>query len=141
MRHAYQLARRETAQRRDASRVVTAADLFELPEADMGCHPAGPEEGAASGTHAISFYCDDIHSTVSELRSRGVGFTQEIADHGYGYVTYFSMPGGVRVQLYEPKYRKRAAAPKRRTAPARRVSGTAKKRVARPARTTRRKTR
>jgi len=32
----------------------------------MGCHPADPGEGASSGTHDISFYCDDITATVAE---------------------------------------------------------------------------
>jgi DNA-directed RNA polymerase specialized sigma24 family protein len=35
VRHARKLARHETARRRDASRAVYAADLFELPEADL----------------------------------------------------------------------------------------------------------
>jgi catechol 2,3-dioxygenase-like lactoylglutathione lyase family enzyme len=81
--------------------------IFEMPEADMGCHPAGePPQGAPAGTHEISFYCDDITKTVTELQARGVEFTQAVEDHGYGLVTYFKMPGGVRVQLYEPKYTK-----------------------------------
>jgi hypothetical protein len=33
-------------------------------------------------------------------------FTQEVEDHGYGFVTYFKVPGGFKVQLYEPKYAK-----------------------------------
>ena len=91
--------------------------IFDLPEGDLGVHPVG-EEGEA-GTHDISFYCDAIHKTVADLESRGVRFTAPVADHGYGLVTYFEAPGGVRVQLYEPRYtkpRKRAAAPKRRAA-------------------------
>ena len=46
--------------------------LFDLPEADMGCHPADDAEGKSSGTHYISFYCDDIEQTVAELTGRGV---------------------------------------------------------------------
>jgi hypothetical protein len=34
-------------------------------------------------------------------------FDQDIEDHGYGLVTHLTMPGGVRVQLYEPKYQKK----------------------------------
>jgi hypothetical protein len=41
---------------------------------------------------------------VRELKSRGVTFTAEVADHGYGLVTYFKAPGGIQVQLYEPRY-------------------------------------
>ena len=82
--------------------------IFDLPEADMGCHPADPTEGAVSGRHEISFYCDDIRKTVDELKKRGVHFTSEIADHGYGLVTFFTMPGEVEVQLYQPHYTKNA---------------------------------
>ncbi len=84
--------------------------IFDLPEADMGCHPAGPPDGEASGTHAISFYCDDIEKTIEELKGRGVEFTDEIADEGYGLVTHFKMPGDFAVQLYQPRYTKGASA-------------------------------
>ena len=80
--------------------------IFDLPEAEMGCHPTDAQDGAPSGTHAISFYCDDIHRTVRELRARGVEFTDEVTDVGYGLRIYFRMPGDVEVQLYQPRYRK-----------------------------------
>lgn len=81
--------------------------IFDLPDAEMGCHPsADPPEGAPSGTHNISFYCDDIEATVKELKSRGVEFTSEVADHGYGLVTMFKMPGDFEVQLYQPRYKR-----------------------------------
>src|SRR5262245_60931799 len=66
--------------------------IFNLPEADMGCHPADPKEGAPSGMHDISFYCDDINKTVAEMKARGVEFTEPVADHGYGFVTHFKVP-------------------------------------------------
>jgi catechol 2,3-dioxygenase-like lactoylglutathione lyase family enzyme len=81
--------------------------IFDLPEADMGCHPASPPpEGALSGTHDISFYCDDIEKTVAELRARGVEFTDAVQNHGYGLVTHFRVPGGFVLQLYQPLYKK-----------------------------------
>ena len=80
--------------------------IFDMPEADMGCHPADPEKGAPSGTHDISFYCDDIRKTMKELKARGVEFTEDVADHGYGLVTHFKVPGDFTVQLYQPKYSK-----------------------------------
>ena len=79
--------------------------IFDAPEADLGVHPTDGED-APSGTADISFYCDDIHGTVRDLRARGVEFADEIADHGYGLVTHFKVPGGFSIQLYEPKYRK-----------------------------------
>ena len=83
--------------------------IFDLPEAEMGCHPADPEKGAPSGTHDISFYCDDVEQTMAELQERGVAFTSPVADHGYGLVTYFNMPGGLKVQFYQPRYVKKSA--------------------------------
>jgi catechol 2,3-dioxygenase-like lactoylglutathione lyase family enzyme len=80
--------------------------IFDMPEADMGCHPADPAHGAPSGTHDISFYCDDIEKTVAELKARGVVFTGPVHDQGYGLVTHFKMPGDLEVQLYQPRYSK-----------------------------------
>jgi len=81
--------------------------IFDLPEADLGVHPADPQQpGGTSGTNSISFYCDDIEQTVQELTARGVEFTGPVQDHGYGLVTFFKVPGGFEVQLYQPRYRK-----------------------------------
>jgi predicted enzyme related to lactoylglutathione lyase len=79
--------------------------IFDLPEADMGCHPAD-DQRAPSGTNDISFYCDDIVETVEELKAKGVEFTMEIEDHGYGLVTHFKVPGNFTIQLYQPRYQK-----------------------------------
>src|SRR5262245_28332665 len=79
--------------------------IFDIPEAEMGCHPAEKGDGVASGTPHISFYCDDIQKTVAELKGRGVEFTEPVADHGYGLVTHFKVPGGFAVQLYQPRYK------------------------------------
>ena len=81
--------------------------IFDMPEADLGCHPAEQhQEGAASGTPSISFYCDDLKQTVAELKSKGVIFVDEIANHGYGLVTHCQAPGGFLLQLYQPLYKK-----------------------------------
>ena len=80
--------------------------IFDVPQAELGCHPTDASDGPPSGTHDISFYCDDIHTTVAELKSRGVEFVGEVEDHGYGLVTHFKMPGDLEVQLYQPRYSK-----------------------------------
>jgi len=82
--------------------------IFDLPEADMGCHPADAEHGAPSGMHHISFYCDDLERTVAELKERGVQFSGGIVDEGFGLVTHFNMPGDFAVMLYQPRYEKRS---------------------------------
>ncbi len=58
--------------------------IFEMPEADLGIHPSDKM------SHSISFYCDDIHKTVEELRSRGVEFSSGITDEGWGVANSFS---------------------------------------------------
>jgi len=86
--------------------------IFDAPEADLGVHPTeGGRKEPPSGTADISFYCDDIEKTMRELKSRGVEFTQGVEDHGYGLVTHFTAPGGISVQLYEPRYTKASRAP------------------------------
>lgn len=86
--------------------------IFDLPEGDIGVHPIDPAGGAPSGTHHVSFYCDDLARTVAEMRERDVVFDDDIADHGYGLVIHLTLPGDVKVQLYEPRYSKGNAAPR-----------------------------
>jgi hypothetical protein len=76
--------------------------IFDLPEADLGVHPSD------KAYHSISFYCDDIHKTVEDLKSRGVEFSSGISDEGWGLLTHFRMPGNLEVELYQPKYEKRS---------------------------------
>ena len=78
--------------------------IFDLPDAELGCHPADDAQGAPSGTHYISFYCDNIDQTVQQLKARGVEFTDGITDHGYGLTTHFKVPGNFEVELYQPRY-------------------------------------
>jgi catechol 2,3-dioxygenase-like lactoylglutathione lyase family enzyme len=85
--------------------------IFDLPEGDLGVHPV--EDPSEAGGHDVSFYCDDIHGTVAAMKARGVEFTEDVQDHGYGLVTYFSAPGGITVQLYEPRYQKRSSQAKK----------------------------
>ena len=80
--------------------------IFDLPEADMGCHPVVDAKGKDSGTQEISFYCDDIHATVEELSEKGVEFTEPVTDQGFGLVTRFAVPGGFTLELYQPHYEK-----------------------------------
>ena len=83
--------------------------IFDVPEADVGCHPA------RRASHAISFYCDDIHGTVAALKKKGVRFTSKIEDQGWGIATTFRLPGAGEVTLYEPRYeKKKKRAPRRR---------------------------
>lgn len=78
--------------------------IFDFAEADMGVHPTY-EGSSPSGTHDVSFYCDDIEATVADLKAKGVEFTRDIRDDGFGWTTHMQVPGGFVVQLYQPKYK------------------------------------
>jgi hypothetical protein len=81
--------------------------IFDLPEADLGCHPLDTQDGKQkSGTSHLSFYCDDIKQTMTELKERGVEFTSGVKDEGWGLVTQFRVPGDFEVMLYQPRYSK-----------------------------------
>lgn len=78
--------------------------IFNFAQADMGVHPVDHPGAPPSGTHDISFICDDVETTVAEMRERGVEFTSEIKDEGWGRTICFEMPGGIKVQMYQVQY-------------------------------------
>jgi|SRR5581483_11690484 len=73
--------------------------IFNLPQNEIGCHPAD------NVWHELSFYCDDIHQTVAELKTRGVEFTSDIMERDYGFITRLRAPGDMEIELYQPKYK------------------------------------
>jgi hypothetical protein len=72
------------------------------PEADLGIHPTSGEDPASEPPRPTA----TTLSRRSELEERGVEFTKASRDHGYGLVTFFKVPGGFEVQLYQPRYKK-----------------------------------
>jgi catechol 2,3-dioxygenase-like lactoylglutathione lyase family enzyme len=91
--------------------------IFDLAEAEMGVHSSDEVHAhSRAGMHSISFYCDNIHETVADLKAKGVEFNNEVADQGYGLVTQFKLPGGVLADLYQPLYTKETA-PRARVSP------------------------
>jgi hypothetical protein len=77
--------------------------IFRLPPAELGIHPA-EGEGPPGIQHALSLICDDVHATVRELRASGITVPGEPEDHGYGIVVMVELPGGVQLQVYEPRH-------------------------------------
>jgi len=80
--------------------------IFDVPTADLGVHPTNTTDGAPNGMITISFFTDDLRATVAELDAKGVEFTTEIEDHGFGLVTFMKAPGDLAIQVYQPHYRK-----------------------------------
>jgi hypothetical protein len=80
--------------------------IFDFKEGDLGVHPT-ENETVISGKHEISFFTDNISQTVVELQERGVIFDDNITNMGFGLVIHLTMPGNIRVQLYQPLYSKK----------------------------------
>jgi catechol 2,3-dioxygenase-like lactoylglutathione lyase family enzyme len=72
--------------------------IFALPPAELAAHPAGED------AHELYLMCDDIHATTEELKRKGVEFTREISDEGFGLMTALRLPGGGELGLYEPRH-------------------------------------
>lgn len=78
--------------------------IFALPPAELGVHPPEGPSYESGVRHQFSLMCDDIETTVRELRQRGIKVQGEPVDEGYGITVMLHLPGGVEVQLYEPRH-------------------------------------
>jgi hypothetical protein len=72
--------------------------IFALPPAEMGVHPT------AHPRHELSFMCDDLAATMTELKAKGIHFRGQPRDEGYGIVVTMVLPGGLELDLYEPRH-------------------------------------
>lgn len=78
--------------------------IFALPPGEIGVHPGEGPNFESGMRHEISFMCRDIAGTVAELKAKGVQFEGEPVTESYGAIIYMSLPGGVRMALYEPRH-------------------------------------
>jgi hypothetical protein len=78
--------------------------IFTLPPAELCIHPLEEEMNGTGAPHKLTFMCDDIRSTVSELRGKGVSVKGEPEDQGFGITVDLDLPGGTEVMLYEPRH-------------------------------------
>jgi len=78
--------------------------IFELPPSELGVHPAEGPTPESNVHHQVSFMCDDIQATVAQLRAKGVRIDGEPADRGFGITVTMTLPGDVKVMLYEPRH-------------------------------------
>ncbi|MGI9053257.1 MAG: VOC family protein [Ilumatobacteraceae bacterium] len=75
--------------------------IFKTGPSEMGVHPTDHGGGQH---HQISLMCDDIEATVADLRERGVEFSQDVRDDGFGLTAMFVVPGGGEMMLYQPRH-------------------------------------
>lgn len=73
--------------------------IFALPPAELGVHPTdGP------GSHELYLMCDDLDATITELTAKGVEFTGDPQDAGFGRLAAMRLPGGGELHIYQPKH-------------------------------------
>jgi hypothetical protein len=72
--------------------------IFALPPGELAAHPA--EEPR----HELCLMCDDLDSTIAELRAKGIEFRGEPQDEGFGITITMRLPGGAELLLYEPRH-------------------------------------
>ena len=72
--------------------------IFKLPPAEFAVHPA--EKPA----HEVYLMCDDIESTLAELKDRGVEISQPVTDQGWGLLSAIRLPSGADLGIYQPRH-------------------------------------
>jgi catechol 2,3-dioxygenase-like lactoylglutathione lyase family enzyme len=72
--------------------------VFALPPAELAVHPSDGE-----GMHELYLMCDDIDSTMADLRGKGVEFGP-VSEQRWGKLTSIALPGGGELGLYEPSH-------------------------------------
>jgi hypothetical protein len=76
--------------------------IFALPPAELGVHPGEGPTFDAGVRHQLSFMCDDLDTTISELRAKGIEIQGEPQNERWGITTTMVLPGGLDVMLYQP---------------------------------------
>ena len=73
--------------------------IFALPPAEIAAHPTeGPDH------HELYLMCDDVRTTVEELKAKGVELAHPVRDQRFGLLTALVLPGGGEIGLYEPRH-------------------------------------
>ncbi|MCB1029421.1 MAG: hypothetical protein R2704_18525 [Microthrixaceae bacterium] len=81
--------------------------IFKTPPSELGIHPTSDDPSEAwadTPYHQASLMCDDIESTLADLRSKGVDVADEVNDQGFGLVGSINVPGAGWLLLYEPRH-------------------------------------
>jgi hypothetical protein len=73
--------------------------IFAMPPAELAVHPA---EGDTR--HELYLMCDDIQTTLTELRGKGVEVAHDVTDQGWGLLATIRLPDGSELPIYEPRH-------------------------------------
>ena len=77
--------------------------IFALPPLEAAFHNSGNNDSESNGKHELYFMCDDIAATLEELKSKNVKVS-DVKEERWGKVATFTLPGGGKIGIYEPKH-------------------------------------
>ncbi len=72
--------------------------IFAIPPAEAAFH-----DSESNDRHELYFMCDDIAATLKDLKSKNVKVS-EVKKERWGNLASFTLPGGGKVGVYEPKH-------------------------------------
>lgn len=79
--------------------------IFRSGPSEVAVHPttwqAGDEPRSVPRQHTVALICDDLATTMDELRGRGAEFSTAPRDAGYGVAVMLKVPGADDLLLYQ----------------------------------------
>jgi len=82
--------------------------IFRLPPAEVAVHPSSEDTAAPNAEDSVAgaalyLMCDDLSSTMNDLRAKKVKFSP-VEEAQWGIVTTLRLPSGASIGLYQPKH-------------------------------------
>jgi hypothetical protein len=78
--------------------------ILALPPSEVAVHPAGGPTFESGVRHQFTFMCDNITSTVRDLRAKGIEVMNTPQEERWGIHVTCNLPGNCQVMVYEPKH-------------------------------------
>jgi hypothetical protein len=72
--------------------------IFALPPAEAAFHPAEQND-----KHELYFMCDNLKAEMESLKNQKV-HCGPVKEERWGSLTTFTLPGGGKIGLYQPKH-------------------------------------
>jgi catechol 2,3-dioxygenase-like lactoylglutathione lyase family enzyme len=72
--------------------------IFAMPPLEAAFH-----DSSTNDQHELYFMCDDIDATLRDLKAKKVEVSK-IEEERWGRVARFTLPGGGKIGIYQPKH-------------------------------------
>ena len=79
--------------------------IFRAGAWEVAIHPRSTSDaGRPASHHEVSLMCDDLATTMAELRARGATFEGDVVERRFGSSALLEVPGAGVVLLYQPTH-------------------------------------